>query len=104
MPSLRIAPGSEGGAGQPKESDPEPAPVSGAFPVGGNLHLLKIGLQAIKLPPSHAELAARRPQHLDPATGFLACSCGLHLSVPGQPADAQIFLRIPPNSSGEPTG
>src|SRR3954470_11144071 len=104
MPSLGIAPGSEGCAGQPNESDAEPAPVSGVFPVDVNLHLLEIGLQAIQLSPYHAGLPAHRPQRLDPATGFLACSCPLHLSVPGQPSDPEIFLRIPPNSIGDTTG
>src|SRR3954454_4683383 len=104
MPSLGIAPGSEGCAGQPNESDAEPAPVSGVFPVDVNLHLLEIGLQAIQLSPYHADLPAHRPQRLDPATGFLACSCPLHLSVPGQPSDPEIFLRIPPNSIGDTTG
>src|SRR3954454_1563851 len=75
MPSLGIAPGSEGCPGQPNESDAEPAPVSGVFPVDVNFHLLEIGLQAIQLSPYHAGRPAHRPGHLDPVAGFLACSC-----------------------------
>src|SRR2546430_13604781 len=51
------------------------APVSSVFPADVNFHLLEIGIQAIQLSPYHAGLPAHRPGHLDPAAGFLACSC-----------------------------
>jgi hypothetical protein len=48
---------------------------------------LEIGVQAIKPSPYRADPPARRPGHLGPATGFLACSGPLRLSAPGEPSD-----------------
>src|SRR5207248_5589463 len=72
-------------------------------PVEVNLPLLEIGVQAIQLSPYHAGPPARRPGHLDPATGFLACSCPLHLSDPGKPSDPGTSLRVPPGYAGDTT-
>jgi hypothetical protein len=55
------------------DSPQGPAPVSGVFPAGVDLHLLETGIQAIRLSPYHADPPARRPVHLGTAAGFLAC-------------------------------
>jgi hypothetical protein len=49
MPSLGIAPPPEGCTGQLIMPVQGAAPVSGVFPAGVQLHLLEIGIQAIKL-------------------------------------------------------
>jgi hypothetical protein len=51
------------------------APVSDVFPADGHLHLLEIGVQAIKLSPYRTNRAAHRSIRLDAAAAFLACSC-----------------------------
>src|ERR1019366_3033390 len=100
MPSLGIAPG-------PKVATlmflpvAGPAPVSDVFPADVKFHLLEIGLQAIQPSPYHAGPPVRRPQRLGPATGFLACSCPLHLSAPGKPSEPRTSLRVPPGYAGD---
>src|SRR4051794_28162649 len=96
MPSLGIAPGPEGCDSLLQPGIAGLAPISDVFPVDANFHLLEIGIQAIQLSPYHAGPPARRPGHLDPAAGFLACSCPLHLSDPGKPSDPGTSLRVPP--------
>jgi hypothetical protein len=81
----------------------EPAPVSDVFPVDANFHLLEIGLQAIQPSPYHAGPSQHRPIRLDAACGFLACSCPLSLSGPGQPSDPRTSLRVPPGYAGNAT-
>ena len=73
------------------------------FPADGTLHLLEIGIQAIQLSPYHAGPPAHRSLRLDPATGFLACCCPLHLSDPGQPFGPETSLRVPPGYAGDTT-
>jgi len=75
MPSLGIAPGPEGCDSASIPPVAGLAPVSGVFPADVNFHLLEIGIQAIQLSPCHAGPPEHRPQRLDPASGFLACSC-----------------------------
>src|SRR5450759_1564507 len=104
MPSLGIAPGPKGCDAQSSSPVAGPAPVSDVFPADVNFHLLEIGLQAIKPSPYHAGPPVRRPQRLGPATGFLACSCPLHLSAPGKPSDPRTSLRVPPGYDGDATG
>jgi len=80
------------------------APVSDVFPADVNFHLLEIGIQPVKVSPYHAGLPAHRPGHLDPATGFLACSCPrIGLSAAGKPSDPGTSLRVPPGYAGDTT-
>jgi hypothetical protein len=79
------------------------APVSGVFPVGVQLHLLEIGLQAIRLWPYHAGLPAVIPFAWARRPGWLACYCSLSLSRPGKPLDPGMFPPIPPYWVGDIT-
>src|SRR5690349_19890549 len=103
MPSLGIAPHPGGCVGLPTRPSQDAAPVSGVFPTDGALHLLGIGIQAIRLSPYHAGPSTRRLIRLSTASDFLTCSCPLHLSDPGISSDAGTFLRVPPNYIGDPT-
>jgi hypothetical protein len=79
------------------------APVSGVFPADGELHLLEIGIQTIKLSPYHAGPAAHRLRRLSATTAFLTCCCPLHLSDPDKPSDPGTSLRVPPDCAGNTT-
>jgi hypothetical protein len=48
---------------------------------------------------------SRSTSPLTPGTtaAFLACSCPLHLSDPGQPSDPETSLRVPPSCAGDTT-
>ena len=75
MPSLGIAPRPGGCAGRERMPMQDVAPVSDVFPADGYLHLLEIGVQAIKLSPYRTNRAAHRSIRLDTIAAFLACSC-----------------------------
>ena len=75
MPSLGIAPRPGGCAGRERMPAQDVAPVSDVFPADGYLHLLEIGVQAIKLSPYRTNRAAHRSIRLDTIAAFLACSC-----------------------------
>src|SRR5512133_832614 len=75
MPSLGIAPRPGGCAGRERMPAQDVAPVSDVFPADGYLHLLEIGVQAIKLSPYRTNRAAHRSGRLDTTAAFLACSC-----------------------------
>jgi hypothetical protein len=75
MPSLGIAPRPGGCAGRERMPMQDVAPVSDVFPADGYLHLLEIGVQAIKLSPYRTNRVAHRSIRLDTIAAFLACSC-----------------------------
>src|ERR1700730_1716276 len=99
MPSLDIAPCSEGCDSAKSTPSQSKAPVSDAVPADGNFHLLEIGLQAIQPPPCHAPPAQHCSRRLGAIRGFLACCCSLSLSRPGQPSVPATSLRVPPCSA-----
>src|SRR6267378_94319 len=81
-----------------------PVPVTGVFPAGDRLHLLETRFQVIQLSPYRADLPARRPGHLGPAAGFLACYFPfIVLSDSGKPSDPEISPPIPARCAGDTT-
>src|SRR5437660_4047061 len=103
MPSLGIAPCSEGCDSARSTPSQSLAPVTDVIPADVNFHLLEIGLQAIQPSPCHAGPPQHRPRRLGAICGFLACCCPLSLLGPGQPSDPGTSLRVPPGFAGDAT-
>ena len=87
MPSLGIALAAKGGRGEPVRPGHDGHRYQVPSSDRSKLLPLKIGVQTIKSSPYRAGLPAHRPEHLDPATGFLPCSGPHHLSDPGKASD-----------------
>ena len=77
------------------------ASVSGVFPMGDELHLLEIRLQAIQLSPYHAGSPSNSPHtpgHDYWFPGMLFSPA--HLSATGKPSDPEIHLQSLPAQQG----
>src|SRR3954468_7898648 len=101
MPSLGIAPFPRGCPRYMITLPQGPAPVSGVFPVGVELHLLEIRLQAIQLSPYHTgspSTSPHTPGHDYWFPGMLFSP--IHLSATGEPSDPEIHLQSLPASQG----
>jgi len=70
-----------------------PAPVSGVFPTGDQLHLLEIKVSCNQAIAISRGSPGASPLRLGMTTGFLACYFSLHFSGPGQPSDPEIYLQ-----------
>src|SRR5262249_55766634 len=79
MPSLGIAPLPRGCRRRRMILRQGSAPVSGVFPVGMEVYLLEIRLQAIQLSPCRADPLTRHPGRLGMTVSFLACYCSRFL-------------------------
>jgi hypothetical protein len=103
MPSQGIAPCSEGCVGKSGIPTQGTAPVQTSFRWMAACIVWRLGFRQ-----SSFHHIPRVPQHPQPvrlgqATAFLACSCPLHLSDPGQPSDPGTSLRVPPGCTGDTT-